>query len=188
MKKLVVAACLAALALALAGCAIAPTPINTYAPTAREVPAASLEIDDFATAKEDRGSGGAYFTGWLPIADKWVKPAFHEAMTAKLKGALSGSGRGPTIQLAVIESGLFMDSLASDSIVFVGIAAAFRERPYKCNVVLNIKMQGKSERREFENVQVANRAFGDLEDKTNFISKCQDTLVDKVAAYLTKAV
>ena len=77
-----------------------------------------------------------------------------------------------------------MDSRASDSIIFVGIAAAFREREYKCNAVLNIKANGKSERREFDNVQVANRAYGDLEDKRNFISTCQDKLAQKVADYL----
>ena len=110
------------------------------------------------------------------------------SITAKVKGGLKASGHGEVIQLAIIESGLFMDMKASDSVVFVGLAAAFRERPYKCNLVINIKTSRGSERREFEHVQVTNRAFSDLEDKPGFVSKCQDGLVQKLADYLGKAV
>lgn len=77
-----------------------------------------------------------------------------------------------------------MDMKVSDTIAFVGMAAAFRERPYKCNLVLNIKSSRGSERREFEHVQMANRAFSDLEDKSGFISRCQDALVQKVGDHL----
>lgn len=173
---------------ALGGCAAAPTIIPTNPPAVRIVPTAKLEVDNLATAKQVRESDAVYFSGWFPIADKWVKPDFHEAITAKIKGSLKAGGDGEVVQLAIIESGLFMDMKASDSVAFLGIAAAFRERPYKCNLVVNIKTTRGSERREFEQVQVANRAFSDLEDKAGFVSKCQDALVQKLADYLIKAV
>ena len=80
-----------------------------------------------------------------------------------------------------------MDMQAADTVAFVGIAAAFREHPYKCNVILNVKSEAGLERREFEHVQVTNRTFGDLDDKAGFISRCQDALVQKAADYLSKA-
>lgn len=154
----------------------------------RQVPAARIEVDDFASAKQVRESDAVYFTGWFPIADRWVQPPFHEAITAKLKGGLKADGRGEIVQLTVIESGLFMDMKASDSVVFIGIAGVFRERPYKCTLVVNIRTSRVSERREFEYVQLGNRVFGDLEDKPGFVSRCQDALVMKVADYLQKGV
>ena len=78
--------CLAAIA--LGGCAAPPTIIFTNPPAARIVSAAKFEVDDFATAKQVREADGVYFTGWFPIADRWVEPAFHEAITAKVKGGL----------------------------------------------------------------------------------------------------
>jgi len=171
---------------ALAGCAAAPpTQLITSVKVDRKINAQAIEIDDLAADRHVRPTEGVYFTGWLPIPDNAVKPAFHAAFAQKLKGALQPTaGATSTIQIAIIDSGFFMDSLASDSIVFVGIAAAFRERPYKCTAVLNVKVAGKSERREFEHVQLANRSFGDLENKQDFISSCQDSLVDKVADYV----
>lgn len=173
---------------ALGGCAVAPAMIPTNPPAVRILPVAKLEVDDFATAKQVRESDAIYFTGWFPIADKWVKPNFHEAIAAKIKGSFKAGERGEVMQLAIIESGLFMDVKVADSVVFVSLASTFRDRPYKCNLVVNIKTSKGSERREFEHVQVANRAFSDLEDKPGFVSKCQDALVQKLADYLTKAV
>lgn len=172
----------------LVGCASAPAPtkLSTTFDKSRPLAARKIDIDDFASSKTTRQNDGVYFTGWLPISDAAVTPPFHDAFAQKLKGTLQATGTGAAeIQIAIIESGLFMDSRASDSIAFVGIAAAFREREYKCNAVLNIKANGKSERREFDNVQVSNRAYGDLEDKRNFISTCQDKLAEKVADYLS---
>lgn len=172
--------------LALAGCATTPARLIVTTDAALEVPAAKIELDNLATAKQVSESS-VYFTGWYPIADRFVSPPFHEAMAAKLKAGLKPSGRGEALQIALIEASLYMDMHASDSVVFVGIAAAFRERPYKCTVTLNIKGAGGSQRREFEHQQVANRAFGDLEDKSGFVSKRQDALVKKVADALAQA-
>jgi hypothetical protein len=175
--------------LALGGCAsVSPSRLVTeIAPDQRRVlDYSKIEIDDYAQSKETRANDGIYFTGWLPIPDKAVLPSFHEAFTAKLSGALGHSGKGEVLQIAVIESGFYMDSQASDTVVFVGIAAAFRERPYKCTATLNFKVAGKSVRKEFENIEIANRSYGDLENKGEFISKCQDKLVGKVADYLKR--
>ena len=168
----------------LAGCAAPPTALITSAKNERKVNAQSIEIDDLAADKTEQQSG-VYFTGWLPISDVAVKPSFHAAFSQKLKGTLqTTSGAVGNLQISIIESGFFMDSLVSDSIVFIGLAAAFRERPYKCNAVLNVKVGGKSERREFEHIQVASRVYVDLEDKQTFINNCQDGLVEKVAAFI----
>lgn len=178
---------LTAFVLTLAGCASAPAPtkLSTTSDKSRSIAASKIDIDNFASNKT-RLNNGVYFTGWLPVPDAAVTPSFHDAFAQKLKGTLKATGTGTAeIQIAIIESGLFMDSRASDSIVFVGIAASFREREYKCNAVLNIKANGKSERREFDNVQVSNRVYDDLEDKQNLISTCQDKLVQKVADYLS---
>jgi hypothetical protein len=182
-KKILVAITL----IGIGGCAsTAPSRLVTeVAPDQRRVlDFSKIEIDDYAQPKETRGNDGIYFTGWLPIPDKAVLPSFHEAFTAKLTSALNASGKGDVLQIAVIESGFYMDSQASDSVVFVGIAAAFRERPYKCTATLNFKVAGKSVRKDFDNVEVANRSYGDLEDKSGFISKCQDKLVSGVVNFL----
>lgn len=178
---------LAALVLTLAGCAApAPTQLSTTFDKPRPVAVRKIDIDNFASSKTTRPNDGVYFTGWLPISDAAVAPSFHEAFTQKLKGSLKATGTGTVeLQVAIIEAGFFMDSHASDSVVFVGIAAAFREREYKCNAILNIKVNGKSERREFDNVQISNRTYGDIEDKRNFISTCHDKLAQKVADYIS---
>lgn len=152
------------------------------------VPASRIEIDDFAVGKQVKDTDAVYFTGWFPIADRLVQPAFHEAIAAKLKGGLKASGSGEVVQLAILDAGLSMDMKASDSIAFVGLATVFRERPYQCNLVVNIKTSRGSARQAFEHIQIANRAFGDLEDKSAFVSKCQDALVQKVADFLAKTV
>lgn len=179
MKRLVLAA-----AVMLSGCAIQPTLISNSPSVSTNLPFSKIEIDDFATPKQVKDTDVVYFNGWFPIGDKWVTPPFHEAIASKIRGALRATGQGSLVQLTVIEAGLFMDSKASDTIVFVGLAAAFRERPYKCNLIVNIKTPHASERRVFEHIQTAYRGFGDLENKSEFVGKCQDELVQKLAAHL----
>lgn len=181
--KVIILACLT-----LAGCAATPPiPLNTSIQIQKKVNANNIEIDDYAVdRKAGDSSGSVYYTGWAAIPDSFVKPAFHTAFSQKLKSALQPiTGANGTIQIAIIESGFFMDSKATDTVVFIGIAAAFRERPYKCNVTLNLKVGGKSERHEFEHVQLANRAFGDLDNKQEFINNCQNALVEKVANFIS---
>jgi hypothetical protein len=179
MKRLVLAA-----AAMLSGCAIQPTLISTSPSSGINLPFSKIEIDDFATPKQVKDTDVVYFSGWFPIGDKWVNPPLHEAITSKMRGSLKASGQGSAIQLAVIDAGLFMDSKKSDFIAFVGLAAAFRERPYKCNLVVNIRTPKKSERKVFEHTQIANRSFAELENKSEFVGRCQDELVQKLANYL----
>jgi len=168
-----------------AGCATPLSKISTQPLPARELPVSKIEIDNFA--RDQAFESGVYKSGWWPIPDKWLEPPFHEAFAARLRGTLKAAGKGPDLQLAVIDSGFYMETKAAEDVPFVGLVTTFRERPYRCAVVLNIKTGGRSERREFEHLQTASRAYGDLEDKAGFINQCQAALINKVAEYLSKA-
>lgn len=175
--------------LLLCGCAaFEPTRLITTTDKKLNVNFSSIEIDNFAQSKEVEATKAIYYTGWLPIPDNEVTPPFNEAIALKLKNGLIASGKGSALQLAIIESGFYMDTKSTDSIAFIGIAASFRDRNYKCTVTLNIKAKSKSERMTFENVEMSNRVFYDIDNREKFVSVCQDKLTEKVANYLRSVV
>lgn len=173
------------LLMVLAGCAATPpAAISTTSVKPSEIQASSIEVDSFAMTRQVNETDAVYFSGWFPIADKWVQPPFHQAIASKLKDSLKPDGKGGDLKLTIVDAGFFMDMKVADSVIFVNLLSVSRERPYKCTLILNVKSTKGSERREFEHAQTTNRSFHDIEDKGMFVEQCQSALVDKVVAHL----
>lgn len=169
----------------MAGCAIQPIALDLTAQHQFDIPFQSVEIDNYASTKKVSVTDVVWTSGWVPTLHKF-NPELHEVFAQKLRSGLKPSGPRGTLSVAVLDTGFFVEMEIVDSIVFLSLLAAARDRGFKCTALVSIKANGKSERRTFE-FGVRRREINDGPDVQEFMAACHNEIARQVAEFVSRS-
>lgn len=170
------------LCLTFCGCTPELINVDTNIANKYEIEYSDIRVKDFAIEKDVKVGDVVWVNGFIPI-HKGYNPQIHEVFYKKLSQGLKNSKNGGRIDIAIIDSGLFMEKDFADDMAFVNLFAMAREREFMCTATLNIEDSTSSKRVTFEN-KIKRGYFNDKEEMSSFVSNCNDKLVEKTYEYI----
>jgi hypothetical protein len=172
-------------ALLLAACATEAPHLSTTSVERHGVPATKILISNYIPEEKYSATAPVYANGFFPLPNNSTVPPFPELVLDRLGTRLNGNGSDPrSLEIAVLNAQLMMESTVADSVLLINIGQAFAERKYKCRVDANIRFGDNSVRRIFEAIDSRNRAWSDLTTpaKAAIVEKCLEKIGRDVAA------
>jgi hypothetical protein len=171
-------------ALLLAACATEAPHLSTTSVERHGVPATKILISNYIPEEKYSATAPVYANGFFPLPNNSTVPPFPELVLDRLGTRLNGNGSDPrSLEIAVLNAQLMMESTVADSVLLINIGQAFAERKYKCRVDANIRFGDNSVRRIFEAIDSRNRAWSDLTTpaKAAIVEKCLEKIGRDVA-------
>lgn len=161
------------------GCAVQPIVLSKESRETIDLPVKSVSIDNLATDVKVSVGEVVYVNGWAP-AHGGFSPSLHEAFSAKLKATIRPTGSADFLNITLLRAGFFVEKNVGDDVVLVGLLTAMRERGFKCDADVNIKRDGRSERRIFE-YQIRRSYFENSDQIRDFIELCHANLIRQIS-------
>lgn len=168
---------IAVAALTMSGCMQIP-PLVTTARDLTDVSVKTIVFDDFSKDEKVATGDVVYVNGWAPIHQN-LKPPINVAMVGKIKTGIRTIGLASRADVSILRAGLFEDKVIADDVIVVGSFIAGREKKFKCDLDVNIKVGDKSSRMVIEHV-VKRKHFDTNEEAIAFIDECQNNLVKRL--------
>lgn len=184
MKKLLLVV-LIAFGSIFSGCAQTVLDINVSSAKQYKLEYAKVKVKDFALEKDIKVNDVIWVNGYVPI-HKGLKPSLHEILHTKLTKAFQpDDAKNSSIEIAILDNGLFMEKNFADDLVFVQFFRIGADRDFKCTATFNIDTHEKQERITLEH-NLTRKYFQDNDEAALFISSCQDSIIEKLYQYISR--
>jgi len=176
----------------LASCATAPPNLSNTPPERFTVAAKKVIIADFTQEQKHGAMETINSIRFTPLPNDATVPPFSDLVIRNLKTQFTATGGDgtDTLEIAILNTKLFMEIHMVDYCIFINIASAFSERKYMCRVDANFRYADKSVRKTFEVVDVKPRYWADLptSDKASMVGKCVDQIVGEAHKFAVELV
>lgn len=185
------------LVLFVSGCAPSIPNIELSNSQKQNIVVSRIVVNDLTGAPDYSIYNRVWSSDYNPLPDKAVNPPFRTISVQQVRNSFAATGTGSEeLTISILSAVILEQSRIIDSVGFVGIAASYAPRGFRCSIDANFQYAGRSSRKSFQHDGELSFIWADpsppdspnLKNKTNFVNQCLSNITMKIESYIQEVV